>query len=250
MKVAILAGGLGSRLSEETRTKSNAMVAIGEQPVLWHIMRYFAHFGMTEFVVALGYQGESIRDYFAGAGFRVTARDDGGWERREAGDWTVELVETGVETQNGGRLKRLAPFLGEGTFILTWCDGLADVDLHQLTAFHRAHGASATLTAVHPPARFGRLMLDEDRIAEFQEKTIDPNEWINGAYFVLEPEVLGRIEGDHTSFERDVLTRLAQDSELMAFRHGSFWQCMDTLREAEVLNAMWNNGRAPWKLWE
>lgn len=249
MKIAILAGGLGSRLSEETATKAKAMVEVGGQPILWHIMSYFAHFGLNEFVVALGYRGESIRDYFATRGFRRAPANGEACERWQAHGWTVDLVETGLETQNGGRIKRLAPYLGGGTFMLTWCDGLADVDLHELIAFHRAHGRLATLTAVHPPARFGRLVLDGDRIAEFREKTVDEHEWVNGAFFVLEPEVLGAIEGDHTWWEKDTLSRLARDGELMAFRHPDFWHCMDTLREAQVLNAMWSQGRAPWKVW-
>jgi glucose-1-phosphate cytidylyltransferase len=249
MKIAILAGGLGSRLSEETTTKAKAMVEVGGQPILWHIMRYFAHFGLNEFVVALGYQGDSIREYFAASGFRRVPAEGEACERSQGDGWTVDLVETGPETQNGGRIKRLEPYLGDGTFMLTWCDGLADVDLDQLIAFHRAHGRRATLTAVHPPARFGRLSLDGDRIVDFQEKTVGEHEWVNGAFFVLEPEVIDAVEGDHTWWERDTLPRLARDRELMAFRHSTFWHCMDTLREAQVLNAMWNQGRAPWKVW-
>lgn len=250
MRVAILAGGLGSRLSSETRDKSKAMVTIADQPILWHVMKYYASFGLNDFVIALGYQADSIRDYFARAGYREIGAEEGAWQRWRRGEWTVDLVDTGPETQNGGRIKRLAPYVGRGTFMLTWCDGLANVDLDRLLTFHRDHGRLATLTAVQPANRFGRLTLEGDRIVAFREKTVDDRDWVNGAYFVLEPAVLERIAGDHTSFEYDVLTRLAAEGELMAFRHPAFWQCMDTIHEAQLLNAMWNKGEAPWKVWE
>ena len=248
MKIAILAGGRGSRLAEETDVKSKAMVPIGDEPVLWHIMRHYAHFGFCDFVVALGYQAGSIQRYFeeTGGPYPDLSRAEEHRCYRKDG-LTVELVDTGADTQNGGRIKRLAPYLGGRAFMLTWCDGLADIDLGELLAFHREHGKLATLTAVHPPARFGRLMLDGGAVREFQEKTVDPNEWINGAYFVLEPAVLDLIEDDDTHFESRTLTRLARDGELMAYRHASFWQCMDTLKEARTLNALWADGRAPWK---
>ena len=248
MKIAILAGGRGSRLAEETNVKSKAMVTIGDEPVLWHIMRYYRHFGFTEFVVALGYQARSIQDYFQQTGEAHPDVPRADEHRRYVKDGlTIDLVDTGADTQNGGRIKRLAPYLCGHPFMLTWCDGLADIDLDQLLAFHRRHGRLATLTAVHPPARFGRLMLEGSTVHEFQEKTVDPNEWINGAYFVLEPGVLDLIENDDTHFESQTLARLARDGELMAYRHQSFWQCMDTLKEAQTLNALWQEGRAPWK---
>lgn len=255
MKVAILAGGLGTRLAEETRDKSKAMVEIGGRPVLWHIMRYYAHFGFNEFVVALGYKGDTIRQFFADEGFgRVAPGGHAGLssemlERRQNREWIVDLVDTGLETQNGGRIRRLRPYLGGSTFMLTWCDGLADVDLDELLAFHRAHGRLATLTAIHPPGRFGRLALDGSRVASFSEKTIDPDEWINGAFFVLEPGVVDYIAGDDVQWERQPLERLAREGELMAYRHESFWQCMDTLKEAQSLGSLWHAGRAPWKVW-
>ncbi|MGH6945514.1 MAG: glucose-1-phosphate cytidylyltransferase [Geminicoccaceae bacterium] len=254
MRVAILAGGLGSRLSEATARRSKAMVEIGDRPILWHIMRYYAHFGFDEFVIALGHHGETIREHFAQEGFRRIA-PNGRWPNDPAHQlwhdeaWRVHLVDTGLPTENGGRIKRLAPYLRDGTFMLTWCDGLADVDLDRLLAFHRAHRRLATLTAIHPPGRFGRLALDGDRIAEFQEKTIDPDEWINGAFFVLEPEVLDYIAGDETRFELEPLARLAHEGQLMAYRHESFWQCMDTIKEARALNSLWASGSAPWKIW-
>ena len=254
MKVAILAGGLGSRLSEETRSKSKAMVEIGGRPILWHIMKYYASFGLNEFVIALGYRGETVRQFFAEEGFRTggpngSADGSVAHERRQNHEWIVDLVDTSLETQNGGRIKRLSPYLGGSTFMLTWCDGLSDVDFDDLLTFHRAHGRLATLTAIHPPGRFGRLGLDGSRVARFEEKTTDPDEWINGAFFVLEPGVLDYIAGDEAQFERAPLEGLAMDGQLMAYRHESFWQCMDTLKEAHSLESLWQSGRAPWKVW-
>jgi glucose-1-phosphate cytidylyltransferase len=255
MKVVILAVGPGSRLTEETSSKSKAMVRIGDQPILWHIAHYYGCLGLHEFVIALGYKGESIEDYFRASGFgRVTANGTAGelppeCRRWQNGQWTADLVDTGLETQNGGRLKRLAPYLGDRTFMLTWCDGLANVDLDRLLEFHRSHGRLATLTAVHPAARFGRLVLNGNQVHEFHEKVVGEDEWINGAYFVLEPGVLDYIAGDDTRFEHDTLTRLAREGELMAYRHDAFWQCMDTLRAAQELNALWASNRAPWKIW-
>lgn len=252
MKVAILAGGQGSRLLEETRVKSKAMVRIGEQPILWHIMKYYQAYGCTEFVIALGYQGDSIRDYFAGLGSRrpIARRGEHMICCPDAEPaWTVELIETGLDTMSGGRIKRLAPYLGDERFMLTWCDGLSDVDLDKLRAFHAGHGRIGTLTAIHPPARFGRLALSGDRIVAFQEKVVDPSEWINGAFFVFEPEIFRYIDGDRTQFEHEPLARLAADGELMAYRHEAFWQCMDTLKEVQTLNELWAGGAAPWRVW-
>src|ERR687898_3426359 len=252
MKVGILAGGQGTRLVEETRVKAKAMVMIGEQPILWHLLTYYAHFGFDEFVIALGYQADTIRQYFVE---RLSARAESDGPRllarpqAEPG-WSVELIDTGPDTDTGGRIGRLAPYLGDAPFMLTWCDGLADVDLRELGAFHLAHGRLATLTAVHPPPRFGRLTLDGDAVSAFREKVVDDDEWINGAFFVLEPGVFGYIDGDRASFERDTLPRLVADrGELRAYRHGGFWQCMDTLKEAEDLNRLWRAGQAPWKVW-
>ncbi|MEM8947856.1 MAG: sugar phosphate nucleotidyltransferase [Pseudomonadota bacterium] len=248
MKIAILAGGRGSRLAEETDVKSKAMVPIGDEPVLWHIMCHYAHFGFADFVVALGYKAESVQDYFRATG---EARPESELAPEHScfvkDGLTVELVDTGPDTQNGGRIKRLAPYLADRTFMLTWCDGLTDIDIRQLLAFHQDHGGLATLSAVHPPARFGRLMLDGSKVDDFQEKTVDPNEWINGAYFVLEPGVLELIDDDRTHFESQTLARLARDGELMAYRHEGFWQCMDTLKEAKTLDALWREGKVPWK---
>jgi glucose-1-phosphate cytidylyltransferase len=253
MKVAILAGGQGMRLAEETRHKSKAMVRIGSDPILWHIMKYYGHYGYRDFVVALGYQADSIRNYFTGLPARRPPLVE---EKRTAcfpetePDWTVELIDTGADTMSGGRIKRLARYLGNAPFMLTWCDGLADVDLHRLRAFHEGHGRIGTLTAVHPPGRFGRLALQGDQIAAFREKTVDPDEWINGAFFMFDPAIFDYIEGDATQFEQAPLERLAADGQLMAHRHEAFWQCMDTGKEVRTLNEIWAEGAAPWKLWE
>ena len=253
MKVAILAGGMGTRLVEETRSKSKAMVPIGEQPILWHLLQYYRCYGFTEQIVALGYRADSIQAYFAGDGFTRVETGNPEHQRwvedHEAGPLVIDLVDTGPDTNNGGRIKRLQPYLGNETFMSTWCDGLSDVDLHELLQFHRDHGKLATLTAVRPPARFGRLGLEGDAVRAFDEKQLFAEEWINGAFFVLEPEILDRIEGDDTSFERDTLHRLAQEGQLNAYRHHGFWQCMDTLKEAEDLNKLWRSGAAPWKVW-
>jgi glucose-1-phosphate cytidylyltransferase len=252
MKVAILAGGKGTRLAEETGTKSKAMVRIGDEPVLWHVMKYYDHYGLTDFVIALGYQAASVRNYFESLGARHPPVQDGPrtivYPEAER-SWIVELVDTGAETMSGGRIKRLAPYLGDGPFMLTWCDGLSDVDLDQLLAFHRSHGRLATLTAIHPPAKFGRLALEGDKVTAFREKAIDPKEWVNGAFFVLDPGVFDYISDDSTQWEHEPLSRLAEDGHLMAFRHEAFWQCMDTLPEAILLNELWSQGDAPWRRW-
>lgn len=252
MKVAILAGGLGSRFGAETAYRSKAMIEIGDRPILWHLMQYFGAFGFADLVVALGHHADSIRSYVASSAYARLQPEEGtaSCERWWNGERTVELVDTGLETENGGRIRRLRPVLGDQRFMLTWCDGLADLDLDRLLAFHIGHGRLATLTAVHPPGRFGRLGLDGPRVRTFEEKTVAEDDWINGAFFVLEPEVLELIDGDASSFERDTLTRLAADGELMAYRHAGFWQCMDTQKEAKELNQLWRAGSAPWKKWE
>jgi len=256
MKVAILAGGFGSRLAEETEIRPKPLVEIGGRPILWHILMHYACYGFNEFVIALGYKGEMIKKYFldycsANGNLRLDFRTG---EVHQYGssrpDWVVDLVDTGVATLTGGRIKRLAPYLGDGTFMLTWGDGVSNVDLEELLAFHRSHGRLATLTAVRPPARYGRLELDGDRIIEFSEKPQLKEGWINGAYFVLEPDVLDYIDGDQTQWEREPLERLARDGQLVAYRHSSFWQCMDTMREKYILEKLWESGNAPWKIWE
>ncbi len=258
MKVAILAGGVGTRLVEETEVKPKPMVAIGGRPILWHIMMYYAHYGHQDFYVALGYKGEVIKrymtDYSTLHGDLTVNFCTGEITHHNNGvaqfPWKVSLVETGEATLTGGRIKRLAPYLGNETFMLTWGDGVSDVNLDDLLAFHRTHGKLATLTAVRPPARFGHLDLHGDRVATFTEKPQTSEGWINGAFFVLEPGVFDYIDGDMTQWEREPLERLARDGQLMAYKHNSFWQCMDTLRDKKLLETLWENGKAPWKIWE
>lgn len=256
MKVAILAGGVGSRLSEETEVKPKPMVEIGGMPILWHIMMQYHHYGYRDFVIALGYKGEYIKKYmvdYCHLNSNITVHFKNGRIEtldRKRLDWNVDLIDTGIDTLTGGRLKRLAPYLGKETFMLTWGDGVSDIDLDDLLRFHRSHGKLATLTAVHPPARFGHIVLDDDQIVEFSEKPQTKTGWINGAFFVLEPAVLDYIEGDMTQFEKDPLENLARDGQLMAYRHTSFWQCMDTLRDKRLLEALWQSGNPPWKIWD
>ncbi len=255
MKVAILAGGVGSRLAEETSIKPKPMVEISGRPILWHIMMHYAFYGFKDFVIALGYKGEVIKQYMTdychlNSNLRVNLKN--GEVKIHDGykaDWVVDLIDTGIDTLTGGRIKRLAPYLGNETFMLTWGDGVSDVNLHKLLEFHRSHGKLATLSAVRPPARFGHLDLDGDRVAEFSEKPQTKEGWINGAFFVLEPGVFDYIEGDDTQWEHKPMERLAREGQLMAYRHSSFWQCMDTLRDKKLLEKLWQEGNAPWKIW-
>jgi glucose-1-phosphate cytidylyltransferase len=256
MKVAILAGGAGTRLAEETEIRPKPMVEIGARPILWHIMRHYDFYGHREFYVALGYKGEFIKRYFAEYFLQdhdltidlATGQTvfDGGASRF---DWRVHLIDTGQDTMTGGRIKRLQSHIGNETFMLTWGDGVSDVDLHRLLAFHRSHGRLATMTAVRPPARFGHLEFVGDRVAKFSEKPQTAEGWINGAFFVLEPKVFDYIAGDATQWEREPLERLAEDEQLMAWRHDGFWQCMDTLRDKILLQKLWEKG-APWRIWD
>lgn len=256
MKVAILAGGLGSRLSEETTVKPKPMVEIGNQPILWHIMKYYEHFGFDDFVIALGYKGEAIKrwmvEYSSLAADLTVHLRNGAVEHHadDAEDWRVSLIDTGLPTATGGRIKRLASHLADdGTFMLTWGDGVSTVDLDALLEFHRSHGKLATLTAVRPPARFGHVEIDGDFVVEFSEKPQIGEGWINGAFFVCEPGVFDYIDGDDTQFEKEPLENLAKDGELAAFLHHGFWQCMDTVRDRKLLQELWDTGRAPWKVW-
>lgn len=255
MKVALLAGGLGTRLAEETVTRPKPMVEIGNQPILWHIMKHYSHYGFDDFVIALGYKGEYIKrwmvDYVSLASDLTIRSGDGSVEYHDAEreDWTISLVDTGQPTATGGRIKRLEPHLGGETFMLTWGDGVSDVNLDTLLAFHRSHGRLATMTAVRPPARFGHLELDGDVVAEFSEKPQAGEGWINGAFFVLEPGIFDYISGDETQWEKEPLEGLAKDGQLMAYRHHGFWQCMDTIRDKKLLEHLWDSGDAPWKAW-
>lgn len=256
MKVGILAGGKGSRLAEETSVKPKPMVEIGGKPIIWHIMMSYAAHGFNEFVIALGYKGDILKKYMVDyASVSSNLRVDIGTGEVMVHDgfrpnWVVDLVDTGMETMTGGRIKRLAPYMGNETFMLTWGDGVSDINIKDLLAFHKAHGKLATLTAVRPPARYGHLVFDGDRVAEFSEKPQIGEGWINGAFFVLEPEVFDYIDGDDTQWEHEPMERLAADGQLMAYKHTSFWQCMDTLREKHILETYWNSGEAPWATWE
>jgi glucose-1-phosphate cytidylyltransferase len=256
MKVVVLAGGLGSRLSEETETRPKPMVEIGGRPILWHILKHFSHHGFNDFYVALGYKGDIVKryflDYHALSGDLTVRLNRGHAEFHDAyrEDWTVHLIDTGLETLTGGRVKRLAEHLGEETFMVTYGDGVADVDLGALLNFHRAQGRLATLTAVRPPARFGGIVFDGARVAQFTEKPQVGEGWINGGYLVLEPGVFRYLSDDATSLEAEAMERLAADGQLAAFRHEGFWQCMDTVRDLRLLQSLWQGGTPPWKVWE
>lgn len=255
MKVVILAGGLGTRLSEETTVRPKPMVEIGGRPMLWHIMHLYAKHGLTEFVLALGYKAEMVREYFLR--YHHTTRDltvrlaDGSASSHGADveDWTVHLIDTGLTTQTGGRLKRLAKWIGNEPFCLTYGDGVSDVDISMLIAFHKSHGKLATVTAVRPAARFGGIELEGDAVRAFAEKDQTSEGWINGGFFVLDPKVLDYVEADDTIWERSPLERLAAADQLRAFRHEGFWWPMDTLRDVKLLETHWASGKAPWKTW-
>lgn len=255
MKVAILAGGVGTRLVEETEIRPKPMVEIGGRPIIWHIMMHYSHYGFKHFTIALGYKGEVIKKYmvdYCSLNTSLTVDFKTGNVKLHDDieqDWTVDLIDTGMPTLTGGRIKRLAPYLGDKTFMLTWGDGVSDVNLKELLEFHRSHGKLATLTAVRPTARFGHLEFDGDLVAQFSEKPQTAEGWINGAFFVLEPGVFDYIEGDDTQWEREPLENLSRDRQLVAYRHTSFWQCMDTLRDKRLLQELWESGNAPWKIW-
>lgn len=255
MRSVILAGGRGTRLQEETITRPKPLVEIGGRPILWHIMKHFAHYGLCEFCIALGYLGDHVKDYFLNClnlsgnltvdfGSHSVDREDHDWE-----SWIVHLVETGAETLTGGRIKRLERWLRDGTFVVTYGDGVSDINLTALLDFHREQGRLATITAVHPPARFGSLVLDGDRVASFTEKPIAREGWINGGFLVFEPEVFQYLHGDQCSLEGQALEQIAADGQLSAYRHQGFWQCMDTLREKQYLETLWRQNEAPWKTW-
>lgn len=243
-------------MREETEVRPKPMVNVGGYPILWHIMKIYATYGFKEFVLALGYKGEVIKEYFLDyrtrtSNLMVKLRTDevtvyeGDYE-----DWTVHLFDTGRLTQTGGRVKRLASVIGDETFMLTYGDGVANVDIERLVTFHERHGRLATVTAVRPPARFGSFRFDGDLVSRFEEKPQIGEGWINGGFFVLEPEMIDYIEGDEVELERAPLERLAEDRQLVAYRHEGFWQPMDTLREVRLLESLWQAGEAPWKIWK
>jgi glucose-1-phosphate cytidylyltransferase len=254
MKTVILAGGLGTRISEESQFKPKPMIEIGGRPILWHIMRLYAHHGFNEFIVCLGYRGYVVKEYFANyvlhnADFTVDlAAGSIAYHARKNEPWKVTLVETGEDTMTGGRLKRVASYLNPGEpFHMTYGDGVSDVDLTALTAFHKDHGKAATITAVAPPGRFGALDIQDGRVDRFVEKPPGDQGLINGGFFVLDPSVIDRIPGDPTVWEREPLEGLAADGQLMAWRHDGFWAAMDTLRDKNILEGLWASGEAPWR---
>jgi glucose-1-phosphate cytidylyltransferase len=253
VKVAILAGGLGTRLSEETTLKPKPMVEIGGKPILWHIMAIYAGYGFKEFVIALGYKGEFIKDYFLNYHFRarnLTVKLETGAIEVHGGrgeDWTVHLLDTGANTQTGGRLKRVAEFIGRVPFMMTYGDGVSNINIHSLNEFHSAQGRLVTLTAVRPVARFGQMLVKDGRAIRFQEKPQIGEGWINGGFFVLQPEIVDYIAGDQTSWEFESLSKLAAEGQVAAYQHEGFWQSMDTLRDVHLLERLWQEGRAPWQ---
>jgi glucose-1-phosphate cytidylyltransferase len=255
VNIVILAGGLGTRLSEETSLRPKPMVEVGGYPILWHILKHYAHYGFKDFLVALGYRGDVVKRYFLdyhrlNRNLRVDLATGGSTTQgEECDDWRVHLIDTGQATQTGGRILRLKPWLEGGTFMVTYGDGVADVDVSALLRFHREHGKIATVTAVRPPARFGGLEMDGDLVAKFAEKPQVGEGWINGGFHVFEPAIFDYLDDDTTVLESHALERLAQERQLAAFRHDRFWQCMDTLRDKQLLERLWQEGRAPWRSW-
>lgn len=254
MKVVILAGGLGSRLSEETTVRPKPMVELGGKPVLWHIMKTYSHYGLNDFVICLGYKGYVIKEYFANyfmhmSDITINLRNNELKVHQNMSEpWTVTLVDTGETTMTGGRLKRVRQHI-DGTFCFTYGDGLSNVNITDLLAFHRQQGTQATLTVVQPPGRFGVIDFEEEKVSAFHEKPPGDGGWVNGGFFVLEPDVLDTIEGDSTAWEREPLEHLARSGQLSAYKHDGFWQPMDTLRDRTYLESLWASGQAPWKVW-
>jgi len=255
MKAVILAGGYGTRLSEETTVRPKPMVEIGGKPILWHIMKIFSSYGVNEFIICCGYKGYMIKQYFSQYFLQMS---DITFDMKEnkmsvhtngADPWKVTLVDTGEKTMTGGRLKRVKDYIGKDTFCLTYGDGVSDVNIGELIEFHKKQQTFATLTAVQPPGRFGILSIEKDRVVNFREKPQGDGAWINGGFFVLEPAVMDYIDDDATVWEEEPLRRLAQNGKLSAFRHNGFWQPMDTLRDKQTLEEMWDSKKAPWKKW-
>ncbi len=255
-KVVILCGGLGTRLSEETAIRPKPMVEIGGQPILWHIMKIFSACGFNEFVLALGYKGEYIKDYFVNYRYRsrsLTVRLPSGdidVHTEDGDNWTVHLLDTGFDTNTGGRVRQAAQFVGREAFLLTYGDGVADIDARRLIEFHRSHRGLVTVTAVRPPARFGGIVFEGDVVSRFAEKPQVGEGWINGGFFVVEPEAVNYIKDDATLWEGEPMERLAREGQLVAYRHEGFWQCMDTLRDVRHLESLWQSGKAAWKVWK
>lgn len=258
MKVVILAGGLGTRISEESHLKPKPMIEVGGAPILWHIMKYYSSYGFNEFIICCGYKGYVIKEYFADyylhrsdVTFDFANNNEMIIHNNVAEPWKVTVVDTGLHTMTGGRLKRIQKYVGDQTFMMTYGDGVSDIDLDALLEFHRVHKKAATLTAIQPGGRFGVLDIDDNEtVRQFSEKAKEDGGWINAGFMVLEPEVFDYIEGDDTFFEKEPLENLALDGKLAAYRHEGFWKCMDTMRDKGMLDELWNSGQAPWKRWE
>ncbi|TCL36119.1 glucose-1-phosphate cytidylyltransferase [Anaerospora hongkongensis] len=257
MKVVILAGGYGTRISEESHLKPKPMIEIGERPILWHIMKLYSHYQFNDFIICLGYKGHMIKEYFANyflhgsdVTFDLANNSTSTHSSTEVEPWKVTLANTGLDTLTGGRIKRIQKYIGNETFMLTYGDGVADINIEELVAFHKSHGKLATVTAVQPSGRYGVLGLNEDAsVLEFIEKPKTLDAWVNGGFFVLEPEIFEYLEGDQTSFEGHPLTELAEAGQIMAYNHSGFWKCMDTQRDKIILESLWASGQAPWKVW-
>ena len=257
MKVVILAGGFGTRISEESHLRPKPMVEVGGMPVLWHVMKYYSSFGLNEFIICAGYKQNVIKEWFADyyinhsdVTFDFVKKEKITVHATESAPWRETVVDTGLSTMTGGRIKRIGRYLDDEPFCMTYGDGVSNVDIAKELEFHKKHGKLATLTAVHPDSRFGVLDIQSNQIMAFREKSDADVGWINGGFMILDPKVLDYIEGDSTVFERDPLEKLVADGQLMAFRHRGFWQCMDTLRDKERLEGLWNSKKAPWKRWE
>ncbi|QEY34757.1 glucose-1-phosphate cytidylyltransferase [Caproiciproducens galactitolivorans] len=257
MKAVILAGGFGTRISEESHLKPKPMIEIGDQPILWHIMKYYSYYGVNDFIICAGYKQHIIKEYFANyylhrsdITFDFTANNHITVHNNVAEPWKVTVVDTGLNTMTGGRIKRVKNYIGNETFMMTYGDGVCDVDLNKLLAFHKQHGKLATMTAIQPGGRFGTLEIQNDfTISRFAEKRKEDGGWINGGFMVLDPKVIDYIEDDSTTFEREPLERLSSEGQLVAYQHDGFWQCMDTLRDKEKLESLWMSGKAPWMKW-
>ena len=258
MKVVLLAGGFGTRISEESHLKPKPMVEIGGKPILWHIMKIYSHYGYNEFIVCLGYKGYYIKEYFAhyflheaDITFDFSMPNQQFVHNHHAEPWNVTLVDTGLNTMTGGRIKRVKKYIGDESFMMTYGDGVSDVNISKLVEYHKKHAKLATVTSVQPSGRFGALKLTEcDEVLGFQEKPKGDGGWINGGFFVLQPEVLDFIDNDNTTFERDPLEELAKNNQLKAYKHAGFWQPMDTIRDKELLERLWQQNQAPWKVWK
>lgn len=255
MKAVILAGGLGTRISEESHLRPKPMIEIGGKPILWHIMKMYSHYGINDFIICLGYKGYIIKEYFSNYFLHTSdvtfniRNNEMEIHQKFAEPWSVTLVDTGEQTMTGGRLKRVGSYIGDETFCFTYGDGLCDINLSNLIAHHEREGRQATVTAIQPPGRFGALHIDQGCVHHFQEKPAGDGSWINGGFFVLEPSVLSEIEGDDTVWEQRPLQRLAANGQLSAYQHGGFWQAMDTLRDKNHIEELWSTGNAPWKSW-